>query len=102
MGMLLPPPQYDVPSPVPVIEHVMSADELWKVCNRIIGPLYAKDGWTLYGCSSIWRIKKTKEILSCEIYLLDTLPEKYQDENRHHEIGHCNGWPADHAGGIRR
>lgn len=90
---LIPPPQYDVPPAVPVIERVVPYDEAWRVCsdwNEKAG----NPGWGKVrqlpryqpGCVAISNGK-------CWIVRVEG------DAVRRHELGHCNGWPQNHAGG---
>jgi hypothetical protein len=81
---LEPPPQYDHPYHGQVIERRLSALQIMQLCH---GPTT--------GCASV-----TNGI--CHI----ALPQDEKDSRlvalmRRHEIGHCNGWPSDHAGGRR-
>lgn len=75
---LLPPPQYDFPPTIPVLEHVLSPQEVQKLCGKMLGPGI----W--YGCA--WLIKDS----ICVVIRI-----KDSDVARH-ENGHCNGWPPDH------
>jgi len=101
MGTLLPPPQYDHPPAIPVIERILSYKQLWDVCDRTNGPLDAipvgsGGPGVLYGCSTIWQVIATGVLVKCEIYLLSNLPDDVHERNRRHELAHCNGWPKDH------
>ncbi len=98
MAALLPPPQYDVPPPMPVIEYVMPWSDLQQVCfgltakwNGVIEAQgkRAVGGWG--GCSGI-----DHDTGKCIIYRVD------DDDIRRHELGHCSGWSRDHPGGWYR
>lgn len=84
---IVPPPQYDHPPQVPVIEHVLKFGELARYCDP------PPPGLATYGCA---HPRKDK----CDIFLLEPrfyLAGKAQfDATRRHELAHCNGWPADH------
>src|SRR5216684_2677957 len=72
---LLPPPQYDVPPTVPVIQHIVSKAEVAKYCaDRLACSFALKDRCIVY-------LPKGSAIF---------------DILRRHELAHCNGW--HHAG----
>jgi len=77
---LLPPPQYDVPPPISVIETVMTAAEVNYWCNKAAG--YGR--WN--GCA-------VTRNGNCYIVRVDMA------DVARHERAHCAGWPADHPGG---
>ena len=90
---LQPPPQYDVKPPVPVIEYVLSREEVQKIC----GEEYLRTaGLTLpateyfRGCAQS-RIWATTYV--CVVWRIN------DEKVRRHEYAHCSGWPADHPGG---
>jgi len=90
---LQPPPQYDVVPPVPVIEHVLSQEEINKTCEALYwksAGLKLEAGTHFRGCSMPVIYANT---YICEIWYIN------DERVRRHEIGHCNGWPADHPGG---
>ncbi|SRR6266481_2343321 len=84
---MLPPPQYDHPPSIAVIEHVMTFDRVNRQCqaNHALG----RDGrppppsYRFNGCAHIIAG-------SCEVWRIDNAT------TRRHELAHCNGWPADH------
>jgi len=84
MLFLEPPPQYDHPYRGQVIEQRVSFLQMIRLCHGLTrGCSWVKDG-------------------VCYI----ALPQDEKDERliafmRQHEIGHCNGWPSNHAGGRR-
>jgi hypothetical protein len=91
---LLPPPQYDVPPQIPVIERVLTWTDVQRACfdfvSRVngVGEALAwrtNGGWN--GCSAV-----SKQGV-CYIWRIDS------EATRRHEYGHCNGWGRDHAGG---
>ena len=103
--MLLPPPPYDLPPAIPVIEHVVSFAELQAHCGNSIN---LRSGRQALGCS-----KLNAHAGRCEIWLpaigstdwpgyeyQGFISERLQALSRKHELGHCNGWPDDHRGGI--
>ena len=109
---LQPPPQYDVVPPVPVIEQVLSRDEIQKVCGALshvtLGP-----GEYYRGCTQPRVMKDVGELRNpvqnqgasvssaapfrfitvCKVWRID------DELVRRHELAHCSGWPADHPGG---
>ena len=103
--ILLPPPQYDVSPPMPVIEQVLSWDEVQKACNA---GRYFRDhnlnqasGAGLLGCAKtgvVWDValKQFAPGNGCVIVYTGSA------NVRRHELAHCNGWPADHPGGFYR
>jgi hypothetical protein len=93
---LLPPPQYDVLPPMPVIEHVLSREELQKACGAIdtkaIGhPQAAAARGEYYRGCSIRTVQYGVKV--CEVWRIA------DDMVRRHELAHCAGWPGDHPGG---
>jgi hypothetical protein len=97
---LLPPPQYDVPPSIPVIEYVVSATEIEKA-QRFCG--HVLPGYVPFGCSQVAVIDGHKR---CYVWLMKS-DERHVwttptlDEVRRHEHAHCNGWPTDHSA-LRR
>ena len=73
---ILPPAQYDVPPAVPVVEYVLTLEEVHRMCGR-------NDA---RGCSG-WKGGK------CYIFRID------HPYVARHERAHCNGWPGHHPGG---
>jgi hypothetical protein len=100
---LLPPPQYDVPPPMPVIEQVLPWSEVQRICHagqmrRSPGALEARADFIFHGCSLtgvVWDGAAQRFVngKGCLIVRID------DETARRHELGHCNGWPADHPGG---
>lgn len=83
----LPPPQYDYLFPGPIIiTRKASMNDLNAVCggNRLLGACGARVAY------------------SCQIFILpdNQLADLVMSfwATIRHEIGHCNGWPADHPG----
>jgi len=84
----LPPIEYDHPvtRAVEVID-VASTEEMRKICHRT-------DGAIIVGCADV------HDPTICRIYLAP-IPEWAgitRNVNLRHELGHCNGWSADHPG----
>ena len=83
----LPPPQYDVLPPMPVIEHVLTSDLVDRACQAIHA--LGRDGrppppgYRFYGCAHV-------TAKSCEVWRIDDAT------TRRHELAHCAGWPGDH------
>jgi len=85
MAILLPPPQYDFPPPMPVIERVLSYGEVNRLCAPIVGQELSQ-GANWWGCSH-------REGGKCYVIRVDN------EMVRRHELAHCNGWPGTHPGG---
>jgi hypothetical protein len=81
----IPPPQYDHPPSIPVIEKVLSYDAVQAICPKIYG-VALMPGQHYNGCGVV--IKNV-----CYIWRVDN------DLVRRHERAHCSGWPKDHPGG---
>jgi hypothetical protein len=79
-----PPHRYDHRPSVPVIEIVLNEAQLQQVCMGLSSP---NPNIIVFGCTD------DKTAGQCTIYLL---PWSHIKAIRRHEIGHCNGWPADH------
>lgn len=83
----LPPAQYDHPYGGPVIERIVSWDELNKVCPGIEN---------LRACT----YPPSTPGGTCYVFMPKVGPggvdQKYWNQLHRHEIGHCNGWPANH------
>jgi len=83
---MLPPKKYDYSFPGPiVITRKSTPEELARVCGQRL----------IFGCSQ-------RLAYVCQTYILDDkLLERFGctfEAALRHEIGHCNGWGADHAG----
>jgi hypothetical protein len=81
---LMPPAQYDHAPSVTVIEHVLPAAEVDRLCHTRKG---APAG-LLTGCS----VRNGNDGKCYIVHIGDK-------DIRRHEIAHCNGWPHDHPGG---
>ncbi len=84
-GYTLPPAIYDHQPNMPVIEHILSHDEVNKACSPLLPPLMNGQQWL--GCATR-KYEGSKPI--CIVYRVNN------DLVLRHEQGHCNGWPADH------
>ena len=103
---ILPPVRFDKPpfDGVDVTEQVVkSRAEIRKRCPDV----KFEPGSDL-ACSRILRFyAATGEVtaVSCTIHIVNDKVIRaagYEPDNvRRHEIGHCNGWPADHRGARR-
>lgn len=87
MGMIQPPPQYDIPPKVPVIERIISWDEVQKLCAARAGRVMVP-GQFIYGCSHYEPGKV------CYIWYTGDAA------TLRHERAHCAGWPPNHPGGF--
>jgi hypothetical protein len=85
---VLPPAQYDHKPLVPVIEHVLTAEQVDAICHdhHALGwnGRTPPPGYRFYGCAHV-------TARSCEVWRID------DDRVRRHENGHCSGWPANHT-----
>ena len=88
MQVTLPPLQYDHPYPGQVIERVLPLAEARSYCQQIgVGQFD--------GCAGYVTLQDGNR--ACFIVLPDQdAPDPIIDHYRRHEVGHCNGWPADH------
>src|SRR5258706_3406238 len=84
-GFDLPPPIYDHTPSIPVIEHILSLEEVTKTCTPFLPPLPLGQSWL--GCN-LHRYVDGKKF--CIIYRVN------DSRVLRHERGHCNGWGADH------
>jgi len=85
---MIPPTKYIHPPAVPVIETVMSKEEVDRFCRNngaVVPPGYRAEGCLLFSSYG-----------ECLIYRIDSI------DVRKHEIAHCNGWPQSHPGGRWR
>lgn len=87
---LLPPPQYDVTPPLPVVEKVLSLADLQKMCHEVYPNEVLGHGQYWRGCARFMVFNEKKW---CVVWRID------DERVRRHELGHCAGWPADHPGG---
>jgi hypothetical protein len=82
MIFVLPPPhQYDHRYHGPVVEMVMPLAKARAACGKRGAPADACS-WTEHG--------------KCYLILPHGGPVKGLASYRHHEVAHCNGWPASH------
>ena len=96
---LLPPPQYDMPPSMPVLERVLPYDEVERICKgswRVLMP-----GEHIYGCARagiVWDGTAQKFVPGngCVVVRVD------EEAVRRHELGHCNGWPANHPMKVKQ
>jgi hypothetical protein len=95
MATLLPPPQYDVTPPMPVIERVLPLAELQRECMKTNPVTAAELATGIYrGCSAYQVRNADGKIVSCTVWY--TAGDK---DTLRHERAHCAGWPKDHPGG---
>jgi len=110
---LIPPPQYDVVPPVPMIEQVLSQEEIQKVCMALYPGVKLEPGEFIRGCTQRRVMMDVGELRNpvqnqgpwppsaapfrfitvCKVWRID------DELVRRHENAHCNLWPADHPGG---
>jgi hypothetical protein len=83
----LPPGQYDHEPTKFVVEHVLTSDEVNKICHA-----NGATDWNGQKAAPSSRFWACSHVTSsgCEIWRID------DGIVRRHEIGHCNGWPANH------
>lgn len=112
MTTLLPPPQYDVPPPVPVIEHVLSLDEVYRICGS-----HAFLGCSIFSTGGkecrVYLVRAGAFVLTYDHTWITAAgpftspagrrgfvtPDRLA-ATRRHERAHCAGWPGDHPGGV--
>jgi hypothetical protein len=95
MTIALPPPEFDHPYTEGILTvSIMDVRDIQNECgsgSNILGSIYA--------CSV-----PIKEANACRIVLpkveVGIVTQMQQDRLRRHEIGHCNGWAADHVGAV--
>jgi hypothetical protein len=88
---MLPPPQFDHPPEIPVIEHVLTSDAINRICHeRHAMDMVGRPASPAYRFSGCAHLSVTTTGKSCEVWRID------DGTVRRHEFGHCNGWPADH------
>ena len=94
MATLLPPQQYDHVPSVPVIEQVLSASEVQRICAlggwEVTGQNW--QGAPFLGCQ-VFIVRKSDGKRFCSIVRIDDAAVA------RHERAHCNGWGWDHKGG---
>jgi len=95
----LPPAQYDVPYTGELtIWTVQSRNDILQYCPKE-KILEVQASWAGNAC--VYQNKKW----GCHIYILSDKAVKAEGRNPtiilRHELGHCNGWGGDHAGGLR-
>jgi hypothetical protein len=86
-AIMLPPTQYDHPPSIPVIDKVMSRDEVTALCSAKAHRALAPGEW-FNGCSAIIAGK-------CYIWRIDDAAVF------RHERAHCAGWPYNHPPYMR-
>jgi len=98
--VLLPPVEYDHPYSGDLL---IIDDVKWQTLRDNCGPIYrdAPGAAFLSGCAHVYPGKCV--ILIAEQRTISTMagahPSWSYDNILRHEIGHCNGWPGNHAGG---
>jgi hypothetical protein len=75
---VLPPARYDHQPSMPIVEHILSFEQVTAIC----GQRWGLDR-TYLGCADGSSGK-------CVVYRVD------DDRVRRHEQAHCNGWPSNH------
>jgi hypothetical protein len=95
MNISLPPPEFDHPyTDGTLTVSIMDVRDIQKECSsdvKILG--------SIYPCAVA-----LPEAHACRIVLpkveIGIITQMQQDRLRRHEIGHCNGWLAGHAGAV--
>ncbi len=85
-----PPTRYDHPFKGTLIEESLPRKDVMKLCPRLLDQ-FEIPGEVTRGCSILVRPDVCIVIYIDEPYH-GTLPEAV----KRHELGHCNGWGADH------
>ena len=91
---IMPPPQYDFPPAVPVIEHAVEQAEVMRNCGDQTGcARVSKDRCEIwFPRAGVW-ITFTGSTPGGAV-----MPAWAAEQIRRHELAHCNGWPRDHRG----
>lgn len=117
MPSTLPPPQYDHPPEIPVVEHILSFEEVTEFCGphafgacmtfaidaagkkvchiwiSRVGDFVLKKDRRWFLTTSEWRLPRgTPGVVRPE----------HQEMERRHELAHCNGWPANHPTNVEQ
>jgi hypothetical protein len=75
---MIPPAQYEHPPSIPVVERVMSWDDVSKLCANLTGRILIP-GEHIHGCA----------VVSGGVCYIWRLDDAFV---RRHEVAHCNGW----------
>jgi hypothetical protein len=87
-GAAMPPPQYDHPySGKLTIQLVNTQEDVRQMCSNNVYPSIACAITQGDACTIIRLRSKDIEDLGWNVKMVER-----------HEVGHCNGWPADHKG----
>lgn len=87
-----PPPEYDHPYEGELIVRYAPLDEVHEMCDAML-PAMQHRNFTL-GCA-----RRSQDNTSCLVVVLNKPIARITPEAvLRHEIGHCNGWGADHGG----
>lgn len=82
-----PPARFDHPYHGHLIVHRLPQSEIVRLCRAMHMP---GAGMNQHGCSH-------RDIGWCEVWIIDkTFIRATPQAVLRHEIGHCNGWPANH------
>jgi hypothetical protein len=107
MTVVLPPPQFDhAYRDGKLTVSIMDVRKVQEACHgeELTGP-GASEGSKGVANSSIYACTiLLKEAKVCWVVLpkveAGIVTQAQQDRLRRHELGHCNGWLADHAGAV--
>jgi hypothetical protein len=90
---MVPPAEFVHPPTIPVIERVMRQEEVDDICHKVMPGMFERMKIAhAEGCSH--RDVVEGKTVRCFVWVIDN------ELVKKHELAHCNGWPADHSGGI--
>lgn len=85
-----PPARFDHPFPGTLVEEPLPRDQVLKLCPKLLSQ-FKIPGEVTRGCSIL---------LKPDLCLIVYIDKPYHGTEpaavKRHEVGHCDGWPADH------
>ena len=87
---VLPPPEYDKPFPGKLTEIRVPPETMRAICPKTIFPLTLACAYPTRDQSECLIIMLSDELIKAAGWTPEIV--------RRHEVGHCNGFPADHRG----
>lgn len=97
----MPPEEFDHRFPGKLIEHVVPFGQAERMCSKVGKRLgKRRSGLATFGCSFGGKLDG---VGWCEIvvsYDPGGADKRMASNTRRHEIGHCNGWAADHPNAL--
>jgi len=96
MYIMQPSPQYDHPYRGPLIEHALPWRDARALCGQMVPKIASLSGYVKRPDACAWRAGHVCHIV---VPAGRDVPAHETAAYRRHEIGHCNGWSANHSGG---